>query len=98
VLIKIGKAFDVTGERVQTDFKVDARAHWMTETIRIKVSNAKNKPQKVIVRENLYRWVNWTIVNKSHEYKKIDSRTIHFEIEVPAESESAVEYTVRYTW
>ena len=98
VLIKIGKAFDVTGERVQTDFKVDVRAHWMTETIRIKVSNAKNKPQKVIVRENLYRWVNWTLVNKSHEYKKIDSRTIHFEIEVPAESESAVEYTVRYTW
>lgn len=98
VLVKLGQAFDVTGERVQTDFKVDTRAHWMEETIRITVSNAKDKPQKVIIRENLYRWVNWQITKASDDYRKIDSRTVHMEVVVPADGKKTVEYTVKYTW
>lgn len=98
VLTKIGQSFDVTGERTQTDYKVDTNAKWLTETIRIKLSNAKDQPQKVIVRENLYRWVNWEITNKSHDFEKVDSRTVHFPVTVPAGSDTTVEYTVRYTW
>ncbi|NJL31695.1 MAG: hypothetical protein HC898_08720 [Phycisphaerales bacterium] len=98
VLVKIGQAFDVTGERVQSDFKVDNNQDWMEETFRITMKNAKKEPVKVVVRENLYRWVNWQITQKSDEFEKVDARTVHFVVTVPPEGEKVVTYTVKYTW
>ncbi len=98
VLIKIGSAFDVVGERTQTNFEINNSADWMRESIEIKLRNHKDEPVKVIVKENLYRWVNWNILEKSDDYEKIDSRTVHFVVEVPAHGEKTIHYTVRYTW
>lgn len=98
VLIKMGSAFDVVGERKQTDFAVDTTRKSMDETIEIKVRNHKEEKVKVIVKENLYRWTNWQITKKSHEFEKIDSRTIHFPIEVEKDGEATIRYTVHYTW
>ncbi|HLF92258.1 MAG TPA: hypothetical protein VJB14_02255, partial [Planctomycetota bacterium] len=36
----------------------------------------------VIVKENLYRWANWTIEQKSHDFTKEDARTVHFPVTV----------------
>lgn len=98
VLIKLGSAFDVVGERTQTDFKVDTRRNMMEETVEIKLRNHKEQPVKVIVKENLYRWTNGTIIEASHDHEKIDARTIHFPVEVPVDDEVTVRYTVKYTW
>ena len=98
VLIKLGDAFDVVGERVQVDFKSDYSAHWLDETIEIKVRNHKDQPVDVIVKENLYRWVNWEITEKTSDFEKIDARTIHFPITVEAGGEATVRYKVHYTW
>lgn len=98
ILVKMGSAFDVVGERVQKDFKVDSRRDWMEETIEIKVRNHKEAPVKVIVKENLYRWTNWKITQKSQDFEKIDARTIHFPVEIPKDGEATVSYTVEYTW
>lgn len=98
VLIKLGSAFDVVGERKQTEFNVDSRRNWIDETIEIKVRNHKEEPVKVIVKENLYRWTNWKITEKTHEFEKVDSRTIHFPIEVPKDGEVTIRYTVHYSW
>jgi hypothetical protein len=98
VLIKMGSAFDVVGERRQTDFKVDSRRDWMDESIEIKLRNHKEEPVKVIVKENLYRWTNWEITQKSHDFEKIDSRTIHFPVEIEKDGEVTITYTVHYTW
>ena len=98
VLVKIGQAFDVTGERVQSDFKVDNNRNQMEETFRITLKNAKAEPVKVVVRENLYRWVHWQITQKSDEFEKVDARTVHFVVTVPPEGEKVLNYTVRYTW
>ncbi|MBI4718221.1 MAG: DUF4139 domain-containing protein [Planctomycetes bacterium] len=98
VLIKLGSAFDVVGERVQADFKIDSRRDTMEETVEIKLRNHKEEPVKVIAKENLYRWTNWKITEKTHEFEKIDSRTIHFPVTVPKDAEVAIRYTVVYTW
>lgn len=98
VLIRTGNAFDVVGERTQTDFRIDERAHEMTETFRIELRNHKDEAVGVVVKENLYRWVNWEITDASDEFDKADARTIHFEVEVPAGGEKVVTYTVKYTW
>jgi len=98
VMLRLGVAFDLTGERKQTSFHVDSGAHRLTESFEIKVRNHKTEPVMVQVREVLYRWVNAEITQKSHEYLNRDWRTIHFPVIVPADGEVTVTYTVLYTW
>jgi hypothetical protein len=98
ILLKLGSAFDVVGERRQVDFKIDTARNTMTEEIEIKIRNRKEESVKVIVKENLYRWTNWKIVANNQDYEKEDARTIHFPVTVPADKEVVVRYTVKYTW
>jgi hypothetical protein len=98
VLIKMGSAFDVVGERSIQDFQVSYDEHWMDETIEIKLRNHKAEAVNVIVKENLYRWVNWEIKEKTHQFEKIDARTVHFPVRVEPDKEVVVRYKVRYTW
>ncbi len=100
VQVKLGSAFDVVGERKQLDYRVDSTAHWIEEDIEVKVRNQKpDEAVQVHVRENLYRWSNWTILRHSGgEFVKDDARTIDFPVRVAAKSEAVVRYTVRYTW
>lgn len=98
VLLKLGSAFDVVGERHQVDFKVDTNRNTMTEEIEVKIRNRKDEPVTVIVKENPYRWTNWKITQANQAWEKQDSRTIHFPVKVAADSEAVARYTVRYTW
>ncbi|WP_417446249.1 DUF4139 domain-containing protein [Kangiella sp.] len=98
VLIKVGNAFDIKGERKQTDYKIDTSGKELTESFEITVKNHKDETVEVVVRENLYRWTNWNITRKSHDYKKQDSRHVHFNVKVPANGETKVTYTVEYSW
>jgi hypothetical protein len=98
VLVKLGSAFDVVGERRQVDFAVDSKAKWMEEEIEVKLRNHKTQPVDVLVRENLFRWTNWTMQSSSVAYEKGDARTLYFAVKVPADGEQTVRYRVRYTW
>jgi hypothetical protein len=98
VLIKLGSAFDVVGERRQTDFRIDTSRKTMSEDIEIKLRNQKKEPVTVIVKENLYRWVNWQITSKTHGFEKQDARTIQFPVKIAAGGEATVRYSVQYTW
>jgi hypothetical protein len=98
VLIRLGQAFDLTGQRKQTSFNVDESKKTMTESFELKLKSQKQNPVKVIVKEPLFRWSNWEITKSSDKYEKYDARTIHIPVEVPPNSEKTVTYTVRYSW
>ena len=98
VRVKLGSAFDVVGERRQTDFSVDTKAHWLEEAFEIKLRNHKDQPVEVIVKENLYRWSNWNVISKTQDFTKEDARTIHFPVKIAKDGETTVKYRVRYTW
>lgn len=98
VLIKMGSAFDVVGERRQVNFTVDTTRKTMTEEIEVKVRNQKKEAVTVMVKENLYRWTNWQITSKSQDYRKDDARTVTFPVKVAAGAEAVVRYSVTYTW
>ncbi len=98
VLVRLGQAFDVVGERTQTDFRPDTGRGTMTDSYKIQIRNHKATPVKVVIKENLYRWNEWEITASSDPFTKIDARTIHFDVDVPADGEKTVTYTVRYTW
>lgn len=98
VQLMLGQAFDVSGSRRQVDFSVDSARNTMSETIEVKLRNSKDEPVQVIVKENLYRWTNWKITQASHAWEKQDARTIHLPVQVPANGETVVRYSVRYSW
>lgn len=98
VRLKLGSAFDVVGERRQVDFRVDTSRKQMTEEIEVRLRNHKKEPVTVIVKENLYRWVNWKIERASHSFEKQDARTVHFPVQVAPGAEAVVRYTVQYSW
>ena len=98
VRVYTGNAFDLRGEHVRTQFEVSNQQDWLDETFEIKVRNHKDKPVTVRIMEHLYRWSNWEIVEKTHDFEKRNSQTIEFPIEVPANGETSVRYKVHYTW
>jgi hypothetical protein len=98
LLVKLGSAFDVVGERRQVDFKIDTSRNWMQETIEIKLRSHKKEAVKVIAKENLYRWGNWEIKKVAHKYEKTDARTIEFPVQLKPDEEAMITYTVDYTW
>ncbi len=94
----VGDAFDIVGERVQTDFKVDYDDDWMKESYEITLRNHKDEDVEVRVVEHMFRWSEWKIVDASHEFTKTDAQTIEFRVPVEANGETTVTYTVRYDW
>lgn len=98
VLVKLGSAFDVVGERKQTDFNANYDGHVITESFEIVIRNHKKEAVKVIIKENLFRWTNWEITKSSDKWEKQDYRTIHIPVEVPPDGEKKVTYSVKYTW
>jgi len=99
VQVKLGSAFDVVGERKQLDYRVDSSAKWIEEEIEVRVRNQKpDEEVAVVVKENLYRWTNWSITRKTHDFRKEDARTVHFPVRIAPKGEAVVRYTVRYTW
>jgi len=98
VKIPTGSAFDLKGSRRQTSFHVDYNAHQMDESFEITVSNQKQQPVTVSVIEQMYRCENWQITSKSAEFKKRDSHTLEFPLQVPAKGKTVLTYTVHYSW
>lgn len=98
VLIEMGEAFDVVGERKQTDFRVDTRNRDLWETFEIRLRNQKDEATEVVVLENLYRMANWEIENSSHSFTKDSSNRIRFVLDIPPEEEAVITYRVHYTW
>jgi len=99
VRVTTGDAFDLVGERKQTNFRVDTGDKWIDETFEIKLRNhKKDAPVEIRVVEHLYRWSNWDITAKSDDFVKKDSQTIEFRIPVKPDEERTVTYTVHYSW
>ena len=96
--IKLGNAFDVVGERKQTNFRYDEKAKFVDESFELSIRNRKKTGAKVIAREYLYRWSTWSVTAKNREFQKRDANTIDFPVEIPADGEAKIAYTVRYTW
>ena len=99
VRVTTGNAFDLVGERKQTNFRVDMADKWIDETFEIKLRNRK-KTDAVEMRvvEHLYRWSNWNITAKSDEFTKKDAQTIEFRVPVKPDEEKVITYTVHYSW
>jgi hypothetical protein len=98
VSIYTGNAFDLVGERKIVNFERDDRAEWMKESIEITVKNRSKEPKEIVVREHLWRWMNWKLENASMESVKKDAQKIEFTVKLAPDEEKKVSYTAHYTW
>jgi hypothetical protein len=70
----------------------------MEEAFEIKLRNHKAQAVEVVVRENLYRWSQWSLIDQSTPSEKKDAQTVEFPVRVAADGEAVVTYRVRYSW
>jgi hypothetical protein len=98
VSIYTGNAFDLVGERKITDFQRSDREDSLKETIEITVKNRSKEPKEIIVREHLWRWLQWTVENASMEFEKKDAQKIEFTVKLAPDEEKKITYTAHYTW
>lgn len=95
ILIKMGEAFDVVGERKQTSFKVlgscNAESAW-------EISLRNHKDVEAAVEDVEPIGGDWTMVQSSPPHTKKDAHTFTFRVKVPARGETKIVYTVRVRW
>jgi hypothetical protein len=98
VQLYLGNAFDLVGERIQTNFQLIA-SNVLEETDEIHLRNRKDdQAVEIRVPEHLFRWSNWEIISESHEHAQLDSATIEYRVTVEPGGEQIITYTVRYSW
>jgi hypothetical protein len=68
------------------------------ESFEITLRNRKKEAVEIRVVEHLFRWANWSIVEKSQEFQKTDAQSIEFRVPLKPDEEKVVTYKVRYTW
>ncbi len=89
--LKIGEAFDVVAERVQTDYQNINRGHESEWEVTIR--NHKDTDIAVQVLETIPG--DWTVLSQSQKFTKVDAFTARFDVDVPKDGEVKVRYRVR---
>jgi hypothetical protein len=93
--IKIGEAFDVIGERVQTDYKRLGR-NLFEVAFEVSLRNHKNEDIKVLVEEPIPG--DWEMLSNTHSYEKLSAHLIRFEVPVAKDKEVKVKYRIRFKY
>ena len=93
-----GNAFDLTAERIQTDYTTmrEGNRTIANAAYRVTLSNAKDSVVTVEVLEN--RRGEWTLVESSLPGEKVSSTETRFRLQVPARGQASLTYRVRAVW
>jgi hypothetical protein len=96
IRIKMGDAFDVVAERVQTSFEVLSSGHLYRSSYKVNLRNHKAEDITVQVVEILSG--DWTITTSSHPYEKEASHRVRFDVPVKSKGSAELTYTaeIRY--
>lgn len=102
VRLQTGDAFDVTAERVQTEYNVEqlppvrrgaASTRRVTTAFRVTLTNAKAEPVSVDVREAHFG--EWRITASSVPAEKLSASEVRFRVSVPAGGAATLTYTAQ---
>ncbi|WP_456376895.1 DUF4139 domain-containing protein [Thiolapillus sp.] len=96
IRLKLGEAFDITARKTQLDYaKVNfghPYSYAAESTYRIELKNAKSMPIKVKVQEPIPG--DWKILRESAQHNKVAAGLAEWQIEIPAEGTTVLEYRV----
>src|SRR5512136_529265 len=93
--IKIGEAFDVVGERIQTDYK-RLSSNLFEVAFEVSLRNHKKEDIKVLVEELIPG--DWEMLSNTHAYQKVTAHLVRFEAPVAKDKEEKVKYRIRFRY
>ena len=98
VRLSAGTAFDLTAERVQTDYTTTrvAPRTIANAAYRVTISSAKDSAVTVDVIES--RRGEWTLLESSIPGEKLSSTETRFRVRVPAKGQATLTYKVKVVW
>jgi hypothetical protein len=94
VRVKMGDAFDIVGERVQTEYRVLSK-DLCESSYKVTLRNHKDEGVTVQVIETIPG--DWTITAKSSDYVKESANRVRFDVTVDKKGSAVLTYTVRIT-
>ena len=95
IKLKIGDAFDIVAEEVQTENKrITDRVS--EQAYDLKFRNRKKEDVVIEVERGL--GLNWEVLSSSINYEKKDSQNITFKVPVKADGETVLKFRVRYSY
>jgi hypothetical protein len=93
--IKIGEAFDVVGERIQTDYK-RLGPNLFEVAFEVSLRNHKKEDIKVLVEEPIPG--DWEMLSNTHPFEKLSAHLIRFDVPVAKDKEVKVKYRIRFRY
>jgi hypothetical protein len=96
--VAIGTADGVIGHRERRGWARDDDRRRFSEEFLVTIDNARLRPVDIVVREHLYRGLNWTLAYQSSPAAKEGSQQVALRTTVPANGHAKVLYVVVYTW
>lgn len=91
VWLPVGRAFEITAQRTQTDYQVRAGGRYESAW-RIVLRNRTEKPVALEVVEQIGG--DWRVLSATHKTEKTSATTLTFRVDVPAKGETTLEYRV----
>ena len=96
VRIGVGKAFDLTGERIVKE-RINVSKRSERQKIEIELNNSKKEDVTIIV-EEAYTHRNWKIEDANFSYTLKDANRVEFEVPVNAGKKSILTVAVFMSW
>jgi hypothetical protein len=98
--VPVGRSGMLEGKRTRLEYTYDAEAKRLIEEFEIELVSTADHPVDVIVREHLYRGLNWTLAyhNVGDKVTKEGPQKIALKTRVPAKGTARVIYRVVYHW
>ncbi len=88
----------ITVEHQQVDCKIDEKANTLRETITLTVSNTSNAAMQVELREPMARSSRWKVDSSTEPVAARSEHDVRYRINVPANADKQVTYTMVYSW
>ena len=92
--IALGQASDIVATRTQTSWrKLDVEPYQSESAYEVKLRNAKQAAVTVVVRQHIDG--DWKVLESSQPSRKVDARTLAFDVPVPAGAEVELSYRIQ---
>jgi hypothetical protein len=95
VRLLLGNAFDVKGEKVQTNY-IDKKTGYQA-SFEVTIRNHKKEDIVVVVPQHI-GYANWKVSANNLDFKKTDALNIEFKVPVKADGETKLTYTMDVWW
>jgi hypothetical protein len=96
--LRLGTDDHISGSRVQRECKYDERTRTLREKFEVTVENKGKDSAEVVMREYMYRWVNWKMDGEDIPGTKAAAQTQEYRVKLSGNSKKTFTYTVVYSW